>query len=211
MKNKALKILNTSVFFQTQIFLLPVLFLFYQSCGLSVSDFFFFQGIFALAALLFEVPAGFLADIFPKRNVLILSYSFFITRLVLWLTCAKYGYWILLAGEILYAAQKATFSGVADSYIYEYLKSKNMPNNIGSKYGKMNFFMSIGTAFSSLVGAYIYQSVSTWSIAKHHTDYGFVVLISLELILNIAALICLLLLPKLPASYTYKKSLKKVY
>ena len=211
MNDKVLRILNTSVFLQTQIFLLPVLFLFYQSCGLSVSDFFLFQGIFALCALLFEVPAGFLADIFPKRNVLILSYSFFIIRLILWLTCAKYGYWILLTGEILYAAQKSTFSGVADSYIYEYLKSKNMPHNIGSKYGKMNFFMSIGTAFSSLTGAYIYQSVSAWSMRNYNADYGFIVLISLELILNLAALFCLLLLPTIPASYHRKKSLKQIY
>lgn len=210
MKNNVLKILNLSVFLQTQIFLLPVLFLFYQSCGLGVGDFFLFQGIFAFSALLFEVPAGFLADILSKKTVLIISYALFIARLVLWLFFAHLGYWILLTGEILYAAQKATFSGSADSYIFEYLKSKKMPYDMYSKYGKMNFFMSMGTAFSSLVGAYIYQFVSAWSKAKYNTDYGFVVLILLELILNSFALILLLFLPKIPASYKERKSFKSV-
>ena len=211
MKDKTLQILNTSVFLQTQIFLLPVLFLFYQSCGLGVGDYFLFQGVFAFSALLFEVPAGVLADAISKRSVLILSYSLFIARLVLWLFFARWGYWILLTGEILYAAQKATFSGIADSYIFEYLKLKKIPGQMNSRYGKMNFFMSIGTAFSSLVGAYIYKSVSDWSLVKYGTDYGFVVLISMELILNLSALALLFFLPKIPATYKQKKSLKQIY
>lgn len=210
-QKKSLRIFNLSVFFQAQIFLLPVLFLFYQHCGLSVADFFLFQGVFSLAGLLFEIPAGYLGDIFPKKNVLILSYSFFIARLLLWLFFMQYGYWILFIGEVLYAAQKATFSGASDSYIYEYLKHNNIPQKMLKKYGKLNFSMSIGTALSSLLGAWLYHSVSQWSMAKYQQDYGFVVLIGLELVLNITALVFLLMLPKIPRSAHPKRSLKELY
>lgn len=210
-KKNQLRIFNLSVFFQAQIFLLPVLFLFYQHCGLSVADFFLFQGVFSLAGLLFEIPAGYLGDIFPKKNILILSYSFFIMRLLLWLFFVQYGYWILFIGEILYAAQKATFSGASDSYIYEYLKHNNIPQKMLKKYGKLNFSMSIGTAISSLLGAWLYHVVSQWSMAKFQQDYGFIVLIVLELILNITALSLLLMLPKIPRSEQPKRSLKELY
>lgn len=197
MKNK-LHLFNLSVFLQTQIFMLPVLLLFYQHNGLTVGDFFLFQGIFSLSALLFEIPMGYLGDIFSKRNVLILSYAFFIMRLLLWLFFAHYGYWILLFGEILYAAQKASFAGASDSYIYDYLTFKNMPNKMIRNYGKMNFFMSLGVTFSSLMGAGIYAAVSEYSLEKYNYNYGFTVLIAIELILNLTAVSLLFFLPKLP-------------
>ena len=208
---KPLSKFNLSVFFQTQIFLLPVLLLFYQHNGLTIGDFFLFQGIFSLAALLFEVPAGYIGDLFPKRNILILSYTFFIARLILWLGWARYGYWVILAGEILYAMQKASFSGAADGYVFEFLKSQGRDGRMPKRYGKLNFCMSLGTALSSLAGAWCYQRVSEWSLAKYQQDYGFTVLLALELILNGMALALICRMPNLPVVAPIKKSLKEVY
>ena len=210
MQNK-LCLLNISAFLQAQLFLLPFSFLFYKQCGLSVGDFFLFQGIFSLAGLLFEIPMGYLGDIFSKRNVLILSYSFFVIRCLLWLFFAQYGYWVLLAGEILFAAQKASFAGVSDSYIYEYLKFNNIPQKMKKRYGKMNFFLALGTAFSSIVGAWIYTMVSEYTLQKYNYNYGFMVLIGLELILNLAAIALLFGLPKIPQPIHPKTTLKKAY
>ena len=210
MKNK-LQLLNISVFLQTQLFMLPFLFLFYQHCGLGVGDFFLFQGIFSLTALLLEIPMGYLGDIFSKRNILILSYSFFVLRCLLWLFFSQYGYFILLLGEILYAAQKASFAGTSDSYIYEYLKRYNVPQKMKQQYGRMNFFMSFGTAFSSVVGAWIYAIVSKYTLQKYNYNYGFVALIGLELILNLIAICLLLRLPKIPQQKGNKMTLKRIY
>ena len=206
-----LRILNASVFLQTQMLLLPVLLLFYQHNGLSVGDFFLFQGIFSLMGLLLELPAGYLGDLFSKKHILMLSYSFFIVRLILWIFFAHYGYWILLFGEVLYAAQKASFSGVADGYVYEYLKSHNISEKMLKHYGKLIFFISVGTSVSSLSGAWLYQTVSQWSMAKYHYDYGFCVLLLIELILNLSAFYLLTLLPNVRKSTRKIKSLKQIY
>lgn len=195
-----LKIFNLSAFLQTQIFMLPVLLLFYQQNGLTVGDFFLFQGIFSLTALLFEIPAGYVGDIFPRKNILILSYSFFLMRLVLWLFFAHLGYWVILAGEIFYSASKAFYSGVADGYVYDYLKEKGKSNKMLKKYGRLNFCMSIGTAISSLLGAYFYSSFSQWTEANWGRNYGFLILILIEIIFNTAAIALLFMLPKLPSA-----------
>jgi len=187
----------------------PISLLFYQYCGLSVGDFFLFQGIFSLAALLLEVPMGYLADIFPKKNILALSYVFVIIRDLLWLFLAQYGYWIILLGEILYAAYKTSFSGVPDSYIYEYLKIQNVSNKMIKHYGKMNFFMMLGTSFSSVIGAGIYAVISEYTLEKYNCNYGFIILIYLELLLNLIAICLLFRLPQLPQQSSFRTSLKK--
>ncbi len=194
----SLGIFNFSTFLQTQILMLPVLLLFYQENGLTAGDLFLFQGIFNITALLFEVPAGYIGDIFPRRNVLIFSYLLFLARLCLW-SLFK-GYWIVLAGEILYSLSKAFYSGVADGYVYDYLKSKHNTSKMLHGYGKLNFFMSIGTALASLVGPVLYEHFNS-----------FMVLIVIEMILNTSAILLLLLLPKVPSVHHKTKGIKEKY
>lgn len=190
-----LKLLNWSVFFQTQIFMLPVMLLFYQSNGLTKGDYFLFQGIFSIAALCFEVPAGYIADWISRKKVLILSYALFLLRLVLWYFLANsqnilFNYWVILIGELLYAASKAFFSGIADGYIYDLLKSRGNTGRMLKRYGRMNFYMSAGTAIASLFGALLYK------------EYGIMTLITIEIVFNTVALGMLFLLPDVPSERT---------
>lgn len=194
---KPLRIFNFSTFLQTQILMLPVLLFFYQENGLEKSDLFLFQGIFSITALLFEVPAGYIGDIFPRKNILIFSYALFLMRLILWI-CFR-GYWIVLAGEILYSMSKAFYSGVADAYVYDYLKTQGKNHRMLHGYGKLNFCMSVGTALASLVGPFLYAK------------YGFVVLISIEIILNTTSIFLLFLLPQVPSTHKKIKNLKSKY
>lgn len=183
-----LKILNWSVFLQTQIFMLPIMFLFYQENGLTEGDYFLFQGIFSIAALLLEVPAGYIADWISRKKVLMLSYGLFLCRLFLWYFFG--GYWIVLIGELLYAASKAFFSGIADGYIYDLLKAKGKTNGMLKRYGRMNFFMSAGTAIASVFGALLYER------------YGVMTLIVIEIVFNSCALFLLYFLPDIkPAEH----------
>ncbi len=197
MLKNPLKLLNWSVFFQTQIFMLPIMLLFYQSNGLTKGDYFLFQGIFSIAALCFEVPAGYIADWISRKKVLILSYGLFLLRLVLWYFLG--GYWVVLIGELLYAASKALFSGIADGYIYDLLKSKGQTTRMLKRYGRMNFFMSAGTAIASLLGAKLYQ------------EYGVMTLIVIEIIFNSIALGMLFLLPDVPSERTESLTTREKY
>ncbi len=197
MLKNPLKLLNWSVFFQTQIFMLPIMLLFYQSNGLTKGDYFLFQGIFSIAALCFEVPAGYIADWISRKKVLILSYGLFLLRLILWYFLG--GYWVVLIGELLYAASKALFSGIADGYIYDLLKSKGQTTRMLKRYGRMNFFMSAGTAIASLLGAKLYQ------------EYGVMTLIVIEIIFNSIALGMLFLLPDVPSERTESLTTREKY
>ncbi|MBQ4471772.1 MAG: MFS transporter [Alphaproteobacteria bacterium] len=167
-----------------QVFILPVLYLFYQKNGLSLSDFFYFQGIAIFVSLLFYVPAGYLGDIFSKKKVLILSMLFALTRAVLWISFS--GYWIVLAGEIAYALSRPFFSGIVDSYMYDYLQTHDHQQKMVQNYGRLNFYMSLSSAVSALIGPFFLK------------DFSINFLIALEIIFIFFNMIFLTLLPETP-------------
>ena len=118
-----LKKLDIACFLRSQLYLAPVLLLFYQQNGLTIADFVMFQGIFQLTGILFEVPCGYIADITSKKKVLILAFTCFFLRAALWLSFS--GVYIVLLGELFNALSRAFLSGVYDSYIFDFLKSKS--------------------------------------------------------------------------------------
>lgn len=112
-------------------------------------------------------------------------------------------YYTILLGEILYGLSKAFYRGVSDGYIYDYLKEFQVPNLMLNKYGKFNFYMSMGSAISCLLGAWLYQY------------FGFSLLLIIELFCNSTAVILLLFLPKISQSkisnISFKKHLKTIF
>ncbi len=191
-----LRLLNIATLCRSQ-FLLPVLFLFYQENGLSFGDFFLFNGIYSVVSLLFQTPSGYISDFFSKKTILLLSFFLFLIRCVLWLSFR--GYWIILTGEILAVMSKAFFLGVSDSYIYEYLKMNNQSKKMLSKYGRLNFFLSIGTALTSITGAFFYSK----------TSFNF--LLFVDFLLLCFAIFLIMLLPKLKVAHKKTSDLKNIY
>ena len=124
-RDKALKILNFAVLLQQQRYIVAISYLFYLSNGLTLSDFLFFQSIFYFTGLIAEIPAGYIGDIFPRKNILIFSYLLFTLRIVMWIIIPNY--YTILFGEILYGLSKAFYRGVSDGYIYDYLKFDGYP------------------------------------------------------------------------------------
>ena len=153
-KENPIRYLNISLFFEMQIYLLPFSLLFYYQNGLTIQDFFLFQAIYFFCSLLLEIPTGYITDLVPRKYIISLAYLFNCIRLFLFLQFS--GYFIVLLGEICYACCKSFLSGSLDSYVYDWLKSKNASHKMLSRYGKVSSMMSFGTAFSSLASVFIY-------------------------------------------------------
>lgn len=194
---KTLTLLNASVFLRYNLFLLPVLFLFYQEYGLTVGDFFLLQGIHALTALLLDVPSGYLADMYSKKKILIFSGFLLLARFMLLYFIPSFT--VIFVGEILFAAVIALFVGTSDSYIYEALKSEGKTARMLKRYGRMYFWVSLGTSVSSLSGAYLFD----WYGAKT------VILITMIFVALSTAL--LFFLPDIPSSRRRQGSLSTQY
>lgn len=70
---RGLRLLRFGWFFNHFMLVIPVIVLVYTERGISVGDFFLIQGIFRLAAFLFEIPSGYLSDRFSRRRVMIIA------------------------------------------------------------------------------------------------------------------------------------------
>ncbi len=192
-----LKKLDIACFLRSQLYLAPILLLFYQQNGLTIADFVMFQGIFQLTGILFEIPCGYIADTISKKKVLILAFTCFFLRAAIWLSFS--GIYIVLLGELFNALSRAFLSGVYDSYIYDYLKSKNKTNRMLKECGRTNFAMSSGAMFAAIFSAILY---------KH---YGTMVLLSLEFILTLISIILLTTLPNPPSAKPQGITLKQKF
>ena len=192
-----LKKLDLACFLRSQLYLAPVLLLFYQQNGLTAADFVLFQGIFQLTGIVFEIPCGYIADVISKKKVLVLAFICFFLRASLWLSFS--GVYIVLLGELFNALSRAFLSGVYDSYIYDYLKSKNKLKRMLKECGRTNFAMSSGAMFAAIFSAVLYKY------------YGTVVLLSLEFILTFISIILLTTLPNPPSARPYGITLKQKF
>ncbi|MBV53172.1 MAG: hypothetical protein CL816_03790 [Coxiellaceae bacterium] len=99
--------------------IMPVIFLFYRSHGLSLFQTFVIQAFFSLCILIFEVPTGYLGDRFGwNRSLLLGSCSAVLGLLIL--TQVSHFYLFLLA-EMFMAAAYCLFSGSDSALLYETL------------------------------------------------------------------------------------------
>jgi len=192
-----LKKLNLACFLRSQLYLAPVLLLFYQQNGLSIADFVLFQGLFQLTGILFEVPCGYIADVISKKRVLILAFTCFFLRAAVWLSFS--GFYIVLLGELLNALSRAFLSGVYDSYIYDYLKNQNKTKKMLKLCGKTNSAMSFGAMFAAIFSAALYNR------------YGTIILLSLEFTLTLISIILLMTLPNPPSAKPQGITLKQKF
>ena len=157
MRITSLFLFNLSAFLKSQMFLLPVLYLFYLSNGLTQADYFLFQGLIVLMNVFLQIPAGYIGDKVSRRTIIIFSYIFFLGRIFLWYFFK--GYWIVLFGELFYAVSKALFDAVESPYIYDVLLRHKKTHKMVRAYSKLNFALSAGTGIAALIGAWLYQTV----------------------------------------------------
>lgn len=176
-----LSLYNIAAFLRSQLFLLPVLLFFYQENGLTVGDFYLIQGLIVFFAFLFEIPAGYLGDKFPRKYILITAYCLFLCRLFLWINFR--GFEIILLGEFFYSCSKACFDSVSSSFIFDILKKNNEESKMVKAYSNFNAAMYIGTGIAALLGAGLYEK------------FGSHVLLIAEFIIYSIAVLLLSLLP----------------
>lgn len=192
-----LKKLDLACFLRSQLYLAPVLLLFYQQNGLSIADFVLFQGIFQLTGIIFEIPCGYIADVVSKKKILVLAFLCFFLRAAVWLSFS--GVYIVLLGELFNALSRAFLSGVYDSYIYDYLKSTKKTRRMLKECGRTNFAMSGGAMFAAIFSAAIYDR------------FGTPALLALEFTLTLISITLLLTLPNPPSAKPHGITLKQKF
>ena len=98
---------------------MPIIVLFFQEHGLSLMQVMILQSVYSLTVAVTEIPSGYFADFFGRKNSIILS-SFFM--FLGYLIFSNYsGFEIFIFAEILVAIGGSLMSGADSAIMYDTL------------------------------------------------------------------------------------------
>lgn len=141
--------------FNSLAFFSPVIVLFWQSKGMDMTQILTLQSIYAIGALLLELPTGGFADHFGKKLSLIFGALFF-TLGLFWYGMSSH-FWQFVIGELTTALGMAFISGADRAFIHQTLKSLGKEQDFNKTEGRVRglnqVFQALGNIFGGFIGA----------------------------------------------------------
>jgi len=128
----------------------PVLIPYYMAHGLTSTQVFTIQAIFALAVLLLEVPTGYLADVAGRKTTLVIGSVAMPFGLAVYAFTGTF--WTFILAEVLIAVANSMRSGSDSALIYDTLLQLKDEARYKIFEGRAFFFTRIGTASSAVLG-----------------------------------------------------------
>ncbi len=136
-------------------FVLPVLILYYNSKGLSTGDFFMVQSIFCIVSFLIEIPTGYFADLYSRRNIIIISVALWFIGNVVMMFANSLAMFIF--SETLFGFGRAFLSGTLQAYLYDYLKKQGKEAEALKEQGRLESFGIAILAVTSISGGFLFN------------------------------------------------------
>lgn len=134
----------------SMMFFTPIIVLFYQSYGLSVTQIMTIQSIASILFVLLEIPSGYSADIFGRKKALMIT-GIFATAAMIAFAIGTNFYHFLFA-SILWGIAGVFISGADSALLYDTLKDLNKEHLYKKIWGKAVFYYSLGISLASIVG-----------------------------------------------------------
>jgi MFS family permease len=100
---------------------------------------------------IFEIPAGFGADVLGRRKTMITSFSLYILSFFLYYIAPAY--LIIIIATLFFALGDAFRTGTHKAIIFDYLRMKGWSDQKVHYYGHTRSWSQIGSALSSLIAA----------------------------------------------------------
>jgi len=132
---------------------IPILTVFWQNNGLTLSDIYLLEAIFSVIVVIIDVPMGMIADKIGKRTSI--KYST-IMMFLGWISYASgSSFFAFLIAEIFLAIAQALISGADSSLLYETLKALDRENEFKRHEGRSRALQMYSFAVCNLIGGVI--------------------------------------------------------
>lgn len=134
---------------------MPIIVLFFQEHGLSLSKVMILQSIYSISVALFEIPSGYIADIFGRKKAIIISTILSFIGYVLFSFFSDFTVFII--AEILIGVGGSLMSGSDSAIIYDTLIDNNNKEKYtkveGKNYAIGNFSEAIAGVLGGILAA----------------------------------------------------------
>lgn len=154
------RLLSTSYLF------VPVLVTFFQSRALDFTEIALLNTVYAITAIVFEVPTGVLADRFGRRRAMILGSLMMAAGCIVdW---RGHGFWTFAVGEGLLALGLTLSSGADSAYLYDLLRSAGREHDYRRRESSATAAKLIGAALALTAGGLLarYDVAATYLVSS---------------------------------------------
>lgn len=137
-------------FFQMFLVVLPVIVPFWQAEGLTLKEIFLLQGIFGMSLIIFDAPAGYLADFFGRRRMMVVGCV--VSALgfqVLWM---GHTFMDFVLYEIIVGLGLSLQSGCDVAILYNSLEKLKLQGRKAGYLGRRLTAQTLGEGIASLLG-----------------------------------------------------------
>lgn len=135
---------------------MPIIVLFFQENGLTLMEVMILQSIYSLTVGITEIPSGYLADYFGRRNSIIFSTIF--TFLGYLIFCNYTGFDMFVIAQILVAIGGSLMSGADSAIIYDSLLETQNEKQYTKIEGKTYAIGNFSEAVAGLIGGVLATS-----------------------------------------------------
>jgi MFS family permease len=135
------------------LFFLPIVYVFFQENGLSLTQIFIIEAIFSVGLVLFEVPTGAFADYFGKKASLVIGSFIWIISCVLFSFGS--GFYMFTFAYLIWALGAAFLSGADTALFYDILHKDNQKEHFKKYQGNAKFIGLVAISTASILGGYI--------------------------------------------------------
>ena len=158
---------------------MPIIVLFFQEHGLSLTEVMILQAIYSLSVAVFEIPSGYIADIFGRKQTIILSTIFSFLGFLVFSFYA--GFNAFAIAEVLVGIGGSLMSGADSAIIYDTLLETKQEKEYTKIEGKNYAIGNFSEAIAGLLGGYL--AIASISLGLYLPMYiqTFVVMLSIPI------------------------------
>ncbi|MCK5332275.1 MFS transporter [Candidatus Parcubacteria bacterium] len=143
-------------------FFVPIMVLFWQENGLSITEIMILQSIYSVIIVLLEIPTGYFADVFGRRMSLISASVFVFLALLAY--GLGYNFSQFLIAEILFAFSISLISGADSAMLYDTLKDLKKERLYKKIWGNILSYSFISLALASIIGGLVGKVNLRWTM-----------------------------------------------
>ena len=151
--------------------------IFYIYRGLTLSQILLLAVVFAVVSMATEIPSSYLADKWSRKGLILISLFTFVAYWLMNIFCHGFG-WFLIANS-LYALAYSMMSGTDEALIYDTNKELGIETEGRKKLGKFFSGQRLFKIITPLIAVII---------ARHLDNFGFVLILTIDVMANILAL-----------------------